>query len=53
MPKRKSKFKVLEQFRLPTEISDWLAKQAERRGKTKTRLVEEALQAKMALKEAA
>ena len=45
--------KVLEQFRLPPEMATWLSETAEKTGKTKTRLIEEALRSKMSLKEAA
>jgi predicted DNA-binding protein len=51
--KRKNKYKVFEAFRLTPEISKWLEDHAAKTGKTKTRLVEEAILAKMALKEAA
>ena len=48
--------KILKQFRLPTDIVTWLEKQGGKdgtpgkSGKTQTRLVEEALRAKMILK---
>ena len=49
----KTKKRVLQQFRLPADVSDWLQKKAAKAGKTKTRLVEEALRTKMVLKETA
>jgi len=48
--KSKADFKVLQMFRFPPEMVRWLASQSEKRGKTKTRLVEEAIRAKMVLK---
>lgn len=47
------KLRILQQFRLPPEISNWLDGESVKSGKTKTKLVEEALRRKMALKEAA
>ena len=51
--KKNFKYKQLVNFRLPPEMVAWLTVQADRRGKTKTRLLEEAVRAKMLLKEAA
>jgi predicted DNA-binding protein len=50
---KSKKLRILQQFRLPKDLTDWLSKQSEISGKTKTRLVEEALRAKVSLKEAA
>jgi predicted DNA-binding protein len=50
---KRTKLRILEQFRLPPDVSKWLAEQSAKTGKTKTRLVEEALRSKIALKEAA
>jgi predicted DNA-binding protein len=48
--KRKNKYKVYEAFRLAPNISKWLKDHAAKTGKTKTRLVEESILAKMALR---
>jgi len=45
------RYRIFEAFRLPPDISRWLRAVAQRTGKTKTRLVEEALRSKMALKQ--
>lgn len=49
--KSKRTRRIYSAFRLPAEIWSWLRRAAERSGKTKTRLVVEALRTKMALKE--
>lgn len=50
---KKTSIKILQQFRLPPDLVNWLSKQAEKTGKTKTRILEESLRAKKLLKEAA
>jgi predicted DNA-binding protein len=50
---RPKKLRKLEQFRLPDDVSRWLKEHSKLTGKTKTRLVEEALRMKIGLKEAA
>lgn len=46
----RKKFKVFSAFRLAPEIVVWLGSASERTGKTKTRILEDALRARMALK---
>lgn len=48
----KKQLRVLEQFRLPADISAWLKKEAGSIGKTKTQIVVEALRDKLAMKKA-
>jgi len=47
---RKQRQKVFTAFRLPDDVVDWLKSQSVKRGKTKTRLVEESIRARMILK---
>ena len=46
----RKKFKVFCAFRLAPELVVWLDTAAERTGKTKTRILEDAMRARMALK---
>jgi len=47
------KLKRLCSFKLPPDLADWLAKESDRLGKTRTRILEEALTVRRALKVAA
>lgn len=49
----KKKNRRLEQFKLPKDVSQWLQSHAKVTGKTKTRIVEEALREKISILEAA
>lgn len=48
---RKRGRKVFVGFRLNREIVEWLARVSEKTGKTKTRLLEEGIRHRMALKD--
>lgn len=47
----KKNLKVFKAYRLAPEIADWLKTASVKRGKTETRLVEEAIRSKMCLKD--
>lgn len=49
----RKKFKEMATFRLAADLAAWLDTEAERLGKTKTRILEEALRTRMAFKPAA
>lgn len=46
----KRPLKVFKAYRLAPDLVDWLKSASARRGKTETRLIEEAIRAKMILK---
>lgn len=46
----KRPLKVFKAYRLAPDLADWLKSASARRGKTETRLIEEAIRAKMILK---
>ncbi len=46
----RKKFKVLTGFRLAPDLVVWLDNASERTGKTKTRILEDALRARMVMK---